>query len=68
MQSSIEVLKTTDVRKHKTQQQPITSSPSTIRKLDSRSNDDLTKHPPTKRISKKNESLNLAALCYHVNL
>jgi hypothetical protein len=52
MQSSIEVLKTTDVRKHKTQQ-PITSSPSTIRKLDSRSNDDLTKHPPTKRISKK---------------
>ena len=51
MEISLDVLKKKTVQKYKPQQSS-PSSPSTIRKLDSRSNDDLTKHPPIKRASK----------------
>ncbi len=52
MQNSIEVLETKSVGKPK-HHQSSTYSPLTIRKLDSRSNDDLTKHPPSESISNK---------------
>ncbi len=51
MAISIHVLKKATIGKQKPQQSS-PNSPSTIRKLDSRSNDDLTKHPPSKRASK----------------